>query len=267
MDSALRHRVNVARVALREQKEFFHNQLGKVVSEWKADDTRVTFADFAISERVLRALRSSFPKDDAFSEESSSGDEMLPLTAKYSWVLDPVDGTNNYALGMRTCGISLALLKGGQPYYGFIYDGSTGELIEGGPGQPLLVDGRRWRLDPRPFDQQCGMVAVHFPLAAGRGAQLTALLEQYRVRSLGSAALHLAYSALGRLDGFFDEKVRIWDIAAGLALLAAAGKQVRWLSDQPFPLRVADFAAPHLRLYGGSAGFVTAMEGWLDQQS
>lgn len=263
MDNALRHRVNAARVALRGQFEFFQNQLGKVASEWKADDTRVTFADFAVSENVLRALRSSFPKDVAFSEESDLCDEAMPLNAKYVWVLDPIDGTNNYALGMRTCAISLGLLKSGQPYYGFIYDGSSGELIEGGPGEPLLVNGRRWIVPQRPLDPMSSIVALHFPLSNSRCEDFRDLLSSFRVRCLGSCALQLAYTAMGKLDGFIDEKVKVWDVAGGLALLAAGKRSYRFLGSDPFPLRFADPNSPSLRICGGSEAFMEVVDNWL----
>lgn len=235
MDTALRHRVNAARVALRSQTAFFNQQRGRVSSEWKPDETRVTFADFAISEKICEDLRRSFPSDQFLSEESGLLDEVVPVESRYVWVLDPIDGTNNYALGMSACAISLALLKQGNPVYGLIYDGSTGEVIEGGPRQPLLVDGKKAARQTRPFETRTSIVAVHFPLAPDRVRQLAPLLGTYRVRSLGSAALHLAYVALGRLDGAFDERVRLWDVAAACALLEASGQQILFLDPSPVP--------------------------------
>jgi myo-inositol-1(or 4)-monophosphatase len=263
MDTALRHRVNAARVALRNQVHFFTQQRGRVASEWKADETRVTFADFAISEKLSSELRASFSEDQILSEESGLPDEVAPLESRYAWVLDPIDGTNNYALGMAACAISLALLKQGRPVYGLIYDGSTGELLEGGPRQPLLVNGRKPAVTRRPFDPRASVVGLHFPLPAGRGRQLAGLLEAYRIRSLGSAALQLAYVALGRLDGALDERVRIWDIAAAHALLQAAGRDIRYLDGDPFPLRSFSLGGPFIRYYAGGTGFLAAMQNWL----
>ena len=108
MHPDLKHRVNAARVAVLDQVEFFTRYFGEVNSEWKPDDTRVTFADFAISERIIAELRSSFPEDDFCSEESNPQDECITLSGKYAWILDPIDGTNNYALGIPMCAISLA---------------------------------------------------------------------------------------------------------------------------------------------------------------
>jgi myo-inositol-1(or 4)-monophosphatase len=263
MDTALRHRVNAARVAIRGQMDFFLQQRGKVASEWKADETRVTFADFAISEKILQELGRSFPEDQYLSEESGLMDEVVPLQSRYAWILDPIDGTNNYALGMSACAISLALLKQGQPVYGLVFDGSTGELVEGGQGQPLLVNGKKVRLEERSFDPRTSIVGLHFPLPPGRAEALAPLLEHYRVRSLGSAALHLAYVALGRIDGSLDERVRLWDIAASHALLEAAGRGIEYLSDPPFPAREFRLEGPCIRYVAGSRPFLAAMQNWL----
>jgi myo-inositol-1(or 4)-monophosphatase len=260
VDTALRHRVNAARVALRNQTAFFEAQRGRVSSDWKADDTRVTFADFAISEKIFEELERIFRGDQFLSEESGLMDEVVPLDSKYTWVLDPIDGTNNYAMGLSACAISLALLKHGQPVYGLIYDGSTHELLEGGPRQPLLVNGKKQVSPVRPLEKRTGVIALHFPLPEGRSEGLSSLLETYRIRSLGSAALHLAYVALGRLDGALDERVRIWDIAAACALLGAAGKEIRFIGEQPFPAKAFALDAPFIRYYAGSPDFLDLMQ-------
>lgn len=252
MDTAMRHRVNAARVAVRSQLEFFNRQLGEVASEWKADDTRVTFADFAVSETILNELQRSFPEDQFFSEESGPMDEVVPLESRYAWILDPIDGTNNYALGISLCAISLCLLKKGQPVYGLVYDGSRHELIEGGPSTGLRVNGTSFR--PREPQGSPGsrLLALHFPLPEGRSRQLAPLLESTRVRSLGSAALHLAYVALGRLDVVLDEQVRPWDIAGSVALLEASGRSIHYLSDNPFPVRSFSRQGACVRYLAGS---------------
>ena len=263
MDKALKHRVNAARVALRNQTGFFNELRGRVSSEWKADDTRVTFADFAITEKLFAELRRSFPKDQLLSEESVPMDEVVELESRYTWILDPIDGTNNYALGMPCCAISLALLKEGRPIYGLIYDGGTNEVLEGGHRQPLLVNGRKAGTLAAGFDPRDGVVALHFPLPAGRTLQLQPMLEQYRVRSLGSAALHLAYLALGRIAGAIDERVRAWDIAAAVCLLEAAGLQIRYLDEPPFPLQRLDMQGPPIRYVAGVPAFMKSVENWL----
>ena len=263
MDKAIRHRVNAARVAIRNQTTFFNQQRGRVSSEWKPDETRVTFADFAISEKIGDELRRSFPDDQFLSEESGLLDELVPVESRYAWVLDPIDGTNNYALGIPSCAISLALLKQGQPVYGLVYDGSTDEFLEGGTGRPLRVNGKKVSAEERDFDQRTSIVALHFPLPPGRADQLQTLMEHYRVRSLGSAALHLAYVALGRIEGVIDERVRIWDVAAAFALIEASGREIIFLDETPFPLTVFEPQGSYIRYAAGNESFLESVQNWL----
>jgi myo-inositol-1(or 4)-monophosphatase len=260
VDKALRHRVNAARVVVRNQILFFRRQLGEVSSEWKADDTRVTFADFAISEQITRELLTSFPEDTCLSEESGLVDEEVKLKNKYTWILDPVDGTNNYALGVPFCAISLALLKEGRPVYGFLYDGCRNELLEGGGGSGLRADGSRLQRTSRPFEPRSGILALHFPLSEKTASALFPLLRTYRVRCLGSAALQLAYVATGKLDGALDERVKVWDIAAAVALLEGAGCPYRFLGESPFPLERFSLEGPFCRIAAGSEEFLQALE-------
>ncbi len=263
MDKALRHRVNAARVAVKNQIGFFRELFGQVVSEWKADETRVTFADYAITEKLFSELRRSFAEDQFISEESVPMDEVVEMDSRYAWILDPIDGTNNYALGMAACAISLALLKEGVPIYGLIYDGSTGQLIEGGPGHGIQVDGRKYTPIERTFEERAGIIGMHFPLPSRRAESLAPLMETYRVRSLGSAALQLAYVALGRLDGSLDENVRVWDVAGAVAILGASGREIRFLSEAPFPLRKLDMQADYIRYIAGTKEIMERLENWL----
>lgn len=256
MDKPHVHRINAGRVAVLEQVEFFRRQFGEVVSEWKHDDTRVTFADFAISEKIFAELRKSFPRDDYCSEESNPADEVMTLSAKYAWVLDPIDGTNNYALGLPSCAISLALLRDGVPAYGYIYDLSRDRLIEGGPGTPLRDGREKARASTRPMDPAASIVGVGFPLSPAQYEGLRPLLTSYRVRCVGSTALNLAYAATGMLDGAIDFRCKVWDMAGAHALLAAAGGTFLPLAGDPFPLRrFHPASAPRVPFAAGGAAF------------
>lgn len=253
MDKHLRHRINAARVAVEKQIPFFRKQFGRVDSEWKADDTRVTFVDFAISEKIVAELRRSFPGDDFCSEEGNPADEVLRLEASFAWVLDPVDGTNNYVRGLPSCAISLGLLRQGLPVYGYVYDYARDRLLEGGPAYGLR-DGLIKRKLPETVGKQ-GIVALSFPMEVALLDKLRPLLEGWRVRSFGSGTLSLAYAASGLVDGVIDTRVKVWDIAAGVALLEGAGGQFCSLAQSPFPLQHFHVNGPRTPYYAGSAGF------------
>lgn len=259
LDSQIRHRINAGRVAVRDQVAFFGRQFGEVSSEWKEDDTRVTFADFAISEKIFAELRQDFPEDDYCSEEASPLDEVLNLEARFAWVVDPIDGTNNYALGCSFCAISLALLLDGLPIYGFIYDHSTEDLLEGGAGYGLLRNQKKIDRNATVADAQT-MVGLHFPMTPEQLRKLSPLLAKYRVRCIGSGALTAAYVATGYLTGVIDYRVKVWDIAAAYALCQAAGLEWSFTGDPPFPLRSFHPQMDFSPYYAGAATFVAEME-------
>lgn len=236
LDLKLRHRINAGRVAVRAQFAFFARQFASVASEWKEDDSRVTFADFAISEKVFADLRRDFPEDDYCSEESSPMDEVLELESEFAWMIDPIDGTNNYALGFPVCAISLALLHKGEPVYGFVYDYSREMLLEGGPGYGLMANQKKLDRNATAADAQT-MVGLHFPMSGDVLTSLQPLLTKYRVRCLGSAALTSAYVATGYLTAAIDHKVKVWDVAASYALCKAVGLEFKFLGFKPFPLK------------------------------
>lgn len=237
-DSKLKHRINAGRVVVNAQKAFMRRQFGQVTSEWKADATRVTFADFVISENISKELRRDFPEDVYCSEEANPQDEVLSLTdTKFSWVIDPIDGTNNYALGFPVCAISLALLCEGVPVYGFVYDYSVDALLEGGPGMNVFSNQKKVNLEHRSADGGLIMLGAHFPMKGELLDRLKPLLAKYRVRSIGSSALNAAYVATGYLTGAVDSHCKVWDIAAAHAICAGAGIEFEFLKANPFPLK------------------------------
>jgi myo-inositol-1(or 4)-monophosphatase len=258
LDSQLRHRINAGRVAVRDQIAFFTRQFGEVSSEWKEDDTRVTFADFAISEKLFADLRRDFPEDDFCSEEANALDDVLELNARFAWVIDPIDGTNNYALGCTFCAISLALLLDGVPIYGFIYDHSTQDLLEGGPERGLFCNQKKVDRNAMVADAQT-MVGLHFPISAQNLADLTPLLAKYRVRCIGSGALTAAYVATGYLSGVIDYRVKVWDIAAAHALCHAVGLQWTFIENSPFPLKKFHPRMEFSPFYAGADVFISEL--------
>jgi myo-inositol-1(or 4)-monophosphatase len=155
-------RIEAAKRAVLAQTEFLHREFGRVESRWKSDGTRVTAADIAISENIFRELRTQFPDDQYFSEELADADAPIPVTARFSWVLDPIDGTNNFALGIPHCAISLALVERGEPIYGVVYDLSRRLLMHGGPGYGMH-DGDRLAHVTNAPPQRESLIGFHSP--------------------------------------------------------------------------------------------------------
>ena len=262
-DVKLRHRINAGRVAVNSQRAFFKRQFGQVASEWKEDATRVTFADFAISENLSVALRRDFPEDAFCSEEANPQDEVQILDSEFAWVVDPIDGTNNYALGFPVCAISLALLHKGVPVYGFIYDHSTDSLLEGGAEFGFFRDQKKILRTHRAADAQT-ILGLHFPMESELLDRLKPLMTRYRMRCIGSGALSATLVATGYMTGVVDHRVKVWDIAAAYAICAGAGIEFEFLGESPFPLKEFHPKMEYCPYFNGTEAFCRELRALLE---
>lgn len=145
------------------------------------------------------------------------------------WIIDPLDGTLNYSRGISLSCISIALFKGHLPLVGVIYDFNNDEMFSGvcGVGS-WLNDKPLIRPKKRPVDQSVlatgfSVYGVQSEIKFHRLAELSKKFK--KIRLLGSAALSLAYVACGRVDAYSEEYIKIWDIAAGLAINRALGTE------------------------------------------
>ncbi|MDB6093391.1 MAG: inositol monophosphatase [Verrucomicrobia bacterium] len=245
-------RIVAAQRIVMAQTTLMQKEFGRVKSEWKPDGSRVTAADLMISAGIVRDLQKEFPDDEVFSEEHARGDRPVPLTKPFTWILDPIDGTNNYALGIPTCAISLALLDHGVPVYGVVYDLSRRCLIHGGPGYGLFDGDRPARVRSDPPNPQT-VIGFHSPHDKRFAAHAQMIVENFKIRGLGSSTLHLAYVAVGILDGTVDHNVKVWDIAAGVPLCQAGGGRVEFLNGELFPLKEFDLNMKRIRYIAGNA--------------
>ncbi|HWZ95786.1 MAG TPA: inositol monophosphatase [Opitutaceae bacterium] len=250
--SELVSRIEAAKRAVLSQTELFHREFGRAKSNWKSDGTRVTPVDIAISENIFRELGAQFPDDQFFSEELADAGAPIAVTARFAWVLDPIDGTNNYALGIPYCAIALALCENGTPVYGVIYDLARRSLIHGGPGFGVH-DGERLipRLKNEPPHKE-SLVGLHSPTDKTLVPLADNVLSQFKIRGLGSAALHLAYVATGLFEGTVDFNVKIWDLAAAIPLCLEAGGEVHFLNGGQLPMRQFDLKMKPIMYFAGS---------------
>ncbi len=247
----LTSRIAAAQRAVLGQTELMHREFGRAESKWKSDGTRVTAVDIAISENIFRELRAQFPGDQFLSEELAETGAPLPVTAEFAWVLDPIDGTNNFALGLPACAISLGLCRQGEPVYGVIYDQSRRTLMHGGPGFGVFDGPRAVRVSPAVPNKE-STIGLHSPNDKTLVPLASGVLSQFKIRGLGSATLHLAYVATGMLDGCVDFNVKIWDLAAAIPLVRAAGGEVHFLNGAQLPLRQFDLRMKGIIYVAGS---------------
>jgi myo-inositol-1(or 4)-monophosphatase len=159
------------------------------------------------------------------------------------WIIDPLDGSLNFLQGIPFCCVSIALWRNQDPLLGVVYDFYREELFTGIVGDGAKLNGNPIKTSAT---QEIGkaVLCTGFPASTDYASEvLMTLVEQVRrykkVRLLGSAALSLAYVAAGRADAYFERDIKIWDVAAGLALVkAAGGVTTQTFSSVPFAFTV-----------------------------
>ncbi len=213
--------VAAARIAGRYQKSRFASTLD---IEMKGDKNLVTEVDKESERLIVEHLHSHFPDHDIIAEE----DDYLQSGSPCRWIIDPVDGTTNYAHGYPWFCSSIALEQHGELVAGVIYNPVYDELFTATKGGGAHLNGN------------CLSVSAHSPLKnsllgtgfpydcasdpANNFANFIAFQKMARgIRRAGAAALDLAYVAAGRLDGFWELKLKPWDVAAGVLLVREAG--------------------------------------------
>ena len=251
-------RIEAARRAVLAQTELLAREFGRAESKWKYDGTRVTAIDVAISEGIFKELAEQFPDDQFFSEELVETGAPIPVTARFSWVLDPIDGTNNFALGLAHCAIALALCEHGQPIYGVVYDLSRRTLMHGGPGFGMFDGERNARVSTGGVTRET-LIGFHSPFDKALVPQASGVIANFKIRALGSATLHVAYVAAGLFDGCVDFNVKIWDVAAAIPLVLAAGGEVHFLNGEQLPMRVFDLRMKRIIFVSGSPAMCTRL--------
>ncbi len=251
-------RIEAAKRAVLAESELMHREFGRARAEIKYDGTKVTPVDLAISGHLMAAITREFPADQFFSEELAPTDAPTPVTARFCWVCDPIDGTNNYANGIAHCAISLGLLEHGVPVYGVIYDLARRKLIHGGPGRGVWDGDERAEARPEAPSGH-SLIGFHSPVEKVHAAEGKRLIENFKIRGLGSSTLHLAYVAIGLLDGVVEHNNRLWDIAAACALVEESGAEIHYLSQSPFPLQEFTLKAPRIQYVTGNTAMVAKL--------
>lgn len=187
----------------------------------------VTQTDVLVEGQLKETLNRILPEANFLSEETSAAG---PLEAQ-TWVVDPIDGTTNYVHGFPFVAISIALWEAGMPVFGLIYLPVMKELFYACAGQGAYLNDQRIHVSElKTLDKS--LVATGFPYDIRQEIDTVmwsiknVLLRAQGVRRAGAAAVDLAYTACGRLDGFYEIGLKPWDTAAGILLVAEAGGRV-----------------------------------------
>jgi myo-inositol-1(or 4)-monophosphatase len=204
----------------------------------------VTEMDRGAEAIILDAIRSRFPDHRILAEESGA----LPGSEAHRWIVDPLDGTTNYAHGFPIYGVSVALEVDSTLMLGVVYDPSREECFVAERGRGATLNGAPLRVSATPVLAE-SLLGTSYPndiRGAPRDnlAEHAALIRRCRsVRSIGSAVLGLAAVAAGRLDGYWEQRLGAWDVAAGALLIREAGGRVTAVAGGPLDLGAPSIAA------------------------
>jgi myo-inositol-1(or 4)-monophosphatase len=224
----------VAERAARAGGDVLRDWFGRIEAREKSPKDLVTQADLASQQVIQEIVMDAFPDHLFLGEEDAAVDSGAPQadlnSDSWCWVVDPLDGTVNYVHGLQSFAVSVALMQGGQPRVGVVYDPLFDECFSAEQGQGAEVNGTVLKAsDCQLFEQ--AVVVASFPPNVQRGApeieQFIEILHQSQtLRRLGSAALNLCYLAAGRLDAYWATSPKAWDIAAGVLIAQEAGAVV-----------------------------------------
>ena len=190
---------------------------------FKSRANPVTDVDVESERAILKMLRHEYPDFSFLSEES----EPVVTESSYTWIIDPLDGTRNYVLGVPHIAVNIALARQGEVLLGVTHDPMRNETFTAEKGEGAYLNGAPISASAKEEVPQCllgfdiGVVDERAAMALDLVRSLWPGLQSIRI--MGSAALGLAYAACGRMDIYFHHHVSPWDIGPGLLLMSEAG--------------------------------------------
>jgi myo-inositol-1(or 4)-monophosphatase len=227
----------VAEQAARAGAQELQSWQGRFTARQKGRHDLVTDADLASELAVRTMIASQFPDHGILGEEAPDARQ---LEREYCWVVDPLDGTTNYAHGFPCYGVSVAVARQGRLLAGVVYDPVRDECFAAGAGLGARLNGAPISTTAATRVDEA-LVALSFPAhVTAESPDLVAMLRVMPLcqgmRRTGSAALNLSYVACGRLDAHWAHEINPWDSAAGVLIVQEAGGTATASDGTPYNL-------------------------------
>lgn len=216
----------VAALVARTAREELLPRFAAVQRHVKHDGSLVTEADVTLQARLQRELHACWPRFGLLGEEMPRAEQEALLAAEADglWCLDPLDGTSNFAAGIPFFSVSLALLVGGRPALGLVYDPVRDECFSAEAGSGAKLNGSALTSAPAPADLRHSIACVDFKrLERGLAARVAAAPPFGSQRNFGSSALEWCWLADSRFHLYLHGGQKLWDYAAGWLVLTEAG--------------------------------------------
>lgn len=254
--------IETAKAIAREAGAMIKSHMGTgFITETKSSSFDVvTEIDKASEQLIRQRLAEAYPDHAFLGEEESfahTGElqERLELAKSepFVWIVDPIDGTNNYVQGIPGFTVSIALSSYGELIAGVIYDPCRDDIFWAEKGRGAFLNGEPIQVSAADSLGQ-SVVSTGFPsntkMRQAVMDSLEGIAPQCRsIRSLGSAALHLAYVASGRLGAFWEYGLNAWDIAAGVLIIEEAGGKVSDTLGSPYSITVKHVVGSNGRIH------------------
>lgn len=230
--------LNFAIETARDAGQILLEKFGRKINiSMKGEINLVTEADLASEKLIIERIRSYYPKHAILAEEAGNA-VLLDGVNTWKWIIDPLDGTTNFAHGYPCFCVTIALEHDGEIVLGVTYDPTRGELFAAEKGKGATLNNKPIRVSET---EKLGdaLIVTGFPYNFKEKPDFTRhltdfLLQSRGVRRDGSAAIDMAYVACGRFDGFWEEGLNPWDVAAGLLLIEEAGGQVSYYTGEKY---------------------------------
>ncbi len=210
-------------------------KFGKVTYKLKGRANLLTEADLAAQEKVIGIIHKAFPADGFMAEESP----VKETPNRRLWIIDPLDGTTNYAHGFPVAAVSIAFAENGEIKAGGVYDPFRRELFLAQKGRGAFLNGGRLAVSKTPSISKA-LLVTGFPYDRAEKAEFYCgffsefMKLSHDVRRLGVASLDLCWLAAGRTDGYWEFGLKPWDVAAGELIVSEAGGRVTDFSGGPW---------------------------------
>jgi len=231
-----RDALTLARQAALEAATFIQSHAGGISESeivTKGLNDLASFVDEGAQDIIVRMISDKFPDhiilaEEGYEEGKSEGGSSLRNQSGFLWIIDPLDGTTNFMHGIPHYGVSIALLYNGEAQVGLIRDVCRAESFFAIRGQGAFLDDQSFRVSPEPLLANSlittGFPYKHFDFIDAYTTSIRSFWKDSRgVRRPGSASLDLAWVACGRFEGFFEQGLMPWDVAAGALIVEEAG--------------------------------------------
>lgn len=207
--------------------QHYFNSKNLAISNKEGINNLVTEADHAAEKAIIDTIKASFPEHYILSEEAGE----IVMDSSYKWIIDPIDGTVNYAHGIPICCVSIGLEKDGKMILGAVFNPFLKEFYLAEAGKGAFLNGDKIQVSGQnEVIKSCLVTGFPYTYLDMPNGPLECFERFIRkgipVRRLGSAAMDLCWVAAGRFDGFYEHKLQAWDSAAGFLLVEEAGGKV-----------------------------------------